>query len=183
MHKKIDLFFVCLFNFYGLVEIILCFCVYFCWTSQYKNDRSTLFFSLRSSFHRRLTRTRKSRKIGPVLRTFIPRLLVLRAFSVQIINKHTFSSIFWPHISLFLLFLNSTPKKGGGGGAHSPCLFIFLLGHAHIWPKRGGHVPEMPPPPLDPMLPDYGSITMSACSIILTFSFRSKCKQVEHYIA
>ena len=35
---------MCLFKFYGLVEIILCFCVYFCWTSQYKNDRSTLFF-------------------------------------------------------------------------------------------------------------------------------------------
>ena len=43
--KNRPFFFVCLFNFYGLVEIILCFCVYFCWTSQYKSDRSTLFFS------------------------------------------------------------------------------------------------------------------------------------------
>ena len=61
--------------------------------------------------------------------------------TVQIVTKHTFSSIFWPQISLFHLFLNSTPTsnpKRGGGGAHSTCLFIFLLGHAHIWPKRGG---------------------------------------------
>ena len=64
---------------------------------------------------------------------------ILRAFPVQIINKHTFfSSISWPQISLFHLSLIPHPPLIQKGGAHSPCLFILLLGHAPIWPKRGG---------------------------------------------
>ena len=77
---------------------------------------------------------------------------IFRVFPVQILGKHTFNTFFLPQISLFHFFsLRPHPpliQKGGTGGAYSTCMFIFLLGHAHIWPKRGGggHVPEMPPP-------------------------------------
>ena len=70
---------------------------------------------------------------------------IFRAFPVQIMCKHTFFLFFSlrPHPPLI---------QRGGGGACSTCIFIFLLGHAHIWPKRGGggYVPEMSPPPPPP---------------------------------
>ena len=76
--------------------------------------------------------------------------LILRAFPVQIIIKHTFSSIFWPPISLFHLFLNSTPtsnQKGGGGGTLSMPIHFPIGTHPHLAKKGGGgYVPEMPPP-------------------------------------
>ena len=75
---------------------------------------------------------------------------IFRAFPVQFLGKHTFHILhFFGHkLSLFHFFsLRPHPPLIQRGGAHSTCIFIFLLGHAHIWPKRGGggHVPEMPP--------------------------------------
>ena len=62
--------------------------------------------------------------------------------------KRPFFFKFFFKLRVIYLRPTSNPK---GGGAHSTCIFIFLLGHAHISPKGGGgHVPEMPPPPLDP---------------------------------
>ena len=59
------------------------------------------------------------------------------------------SYIFLPQISLFL---KTTPTSNPKGGAHSTCMFIFLLGHSHIWPKGGGGGGggmrlKSPPPP------------------------------------
>ena len=67
----------------------------------------------------------------------------------MLLQKHLF--FFWTssHFKFLYFIFSLIPHLPliQKGGAHSPCLFIFLLGHAPIWPKRGGHVPEMPPPP------------------------------------
>ena len=65
---------------------------------------------------------------------------ILQAFPVQIITKHTFSSISWPQISLFHLFLNSShtsnPKEGGGGTLSMP--IHFPIGTRPHLAQKGG---------------------------------------------
>ena len=46
------------------------------------------------------------------------------------------SYIFFDTISF--IFVKTIPTSNPKGGAHFTSIFIFLLGHAHIWPKRGG---------------------------------------------
>ena len=46
-------------------------------------------------------------------------------------------NFFATNFSISFLFLKTTPTSNPKGGAHSTCMFIFLLGHAHIWPKKG----------------------------------------------
>ena len=65
-------------------------------------------------------------------------------------HPYIFLLLFFKHTSFFP---TSIPKGGGGGGGGGACstyLFIFLLGHTHIWPKEGGgremHVLKCPPP-------------------------------------
>ena len=84
-----------------------------------------------------------------------------KTIPLQIIHKHNLLIHFWPQF-IFSLRQHPPPipnsKRGGGGGAHSTCIFIFLLGHTHIWPKKGGH-----PPPRSTYVHSY-------CAILKTWS-------------
>ena len=72
-----------------------------------------------------------------------------RSFPIRNMTLHTFFHI---HTYIFPFpFFSLRPHPPliqiRGGGAYYPCVFIFLLGHIQVWPKRGGgHVPEMPQP-------------------------------------
>ena len=63
---------------------------------------------------------------------------ILRAFPVQIVTKHTFSSIFWPQISLFHLFLNSTPTSNPKRGGTLSMPIHFPIGTRPHLAKKGG---------------------------------------------
>ena len=74
-------------------------------------------------------------------------------FSVQILGKHTFYTFFCHKFSISFLFLKTTPTSSPKGGGGTLYMHVhFPIGTRPHLAQKGGHVPEMPPPPLDPLM-------------------------------
>ena len=93
---------------------------------------------------------------------------------------------FFTHTYLFHFFsLRAHPPliQKGGGGAYFTSIFIFLWGHAQVWPKGGGgHVPEMPPPRSTyeyiPVLEAIASTNPRICATLPVFLYSMHLQDV-----